>query len=85
MDKIIKKKWMNFVFSHKSDSEKTEIWDVLKKDVDTHLGVIYWEGSFRQYVFRPADMTYFSASCLKEIEEVIMELYNKWKMNHSKN
>lgn len=38
------------------------------------LGTIEWHSPWRQYVFFPADLTYWSAGCLRDLQEQISRL-----------
>jgi hypothetical protein len=63
---------------------KTKVWG-LRKDSDKamgeYLGSIDWRGSWRQYVFRPAECTDWSKGCLlfvaSFLEQVNKEHRNK--------
>lgn len=53
---------------------KTEIYRVMSVHYDVELGTIEWHSPWRQYVFFPADLTYWSAGCLRDVEEQISRL-----------
>jgi len=52
---------------------KTNVYSVNKKD-GTQLGLIFWHGSWRQYVFNPLPDTIWSHDCIEEIKNYLRYL-----------
>ncbi len=76
--------YLHFKFAKFSPTGKTEIWYVKHKDDDTELGVIKWDGGWRQYVHHPASQTKFSRGCYKSINTFIDELMNRHNAKKNK-
>jgi len=50
---------------------KTKAWGCWNNRHHTLLGLVQWDGAWRQYVFWPSDRTQFSAGCLADIQDFI--------------
>ena len=60
-----------------AEKPKTTVWEVQNKKGDYSLGIIKWNPGWRQYCYFPDDKLVFSAGCLKDICEFIIELRSK--------
>ncbi len=57
---------------------KLHTYLVFNKKFDEGIGVIYWRGGWRQYVFQAKPEIDMSRSCQKEIIEYIDKLMKEW-------
>ena len=73
--------YIRFVQRPNNPERKTEIWDCQNVRHGHELGVIRWDGGWRQYIFAPAiySMPIFSAGCLADIQDFIGQLIAKRK------
>ncbi len=55
------------------EGKKTNVWAVFNKSKGAFLGLIRWVGGWRQYIFAPEAATYFSVSCLQDIQDFIKD------------
>lgn len=53
---------------------KTDLYRVMSVHYDVELGTVEWHSPWRQYVFFPADLTYWSAGCLRDVTGFIERL-----------
>lgn len=61
-------------------SVKTQTWDCRNIRHGTQLGVVKWDGAWRQYVFEPSRRgVIFSAGCLADIQHFIRQLREERK------
>ncbi len=60
-------KWIEFKFSHNSESGKTKVWQVIAEDGYVVLGGISWFARWRKYTFMPYAGTVFEQDCLRDI------------------
>jgi len=76
-----------FINQCHNPGKKTWLYSV-RKDVDRKcagqfLGVIKWNGAWRQYCFYPDKETYWSSSCMQGITDFLMEITQiqraKWR------
>lgn len=58
---------------------KTVVYRVMSVHRGTQLGIICWHGPWRQYVFWPAEGTYWSVGCLADVQEFIAGLMAEWR------
>lgn len=66
-------KWMVTKLLPRLDGRKTQRWAVWNHS-GACLGVVKWEGTWRQYVFWPEPSTIWAASCLSDLAEFVREL-----------
>lgn len=59
--------------------KKTKIFNIFNKVTEDYLGIIKWNGSWRQYCFYPDSYTHWARGCLKEIYEFIEKLMEERK------
>lgn len=72
-------KYLGFCYRGKSDSGKTEKYNVYNKVHGMLLGEIKWHGAFRKYGFFPILETVFDSQCLKEIGEFLDKMMRERK------
>jgi len=65
-------KYIRFVLAEQKP--KTSVYFCINRKGGDNLGRVEWYGSWRQYCFMPMEDTVFSASCLKDIQNFILEL-----------
>ncbi len=66
-------KWMVAVKQPRLPGRKTDRWEVINRS-GVRLGVIAWEGGWRQYVFWPNSQTIYAASCLSDLATFVAGL-----------
>jgi hypothetical protein len=66
-------KWTTATFLETSASGKTDIWAIHAVADGTPLGRVCWYGSWRQYVFFPADHTLWNPDCLNEVSRFVVK------------
>lgn len=62
------------IFNLLAKNEKTNIYEVISKLHDTHLGFIRWYGAWRCYAFFSDAETIWNKDCLHDIELFIENL-----------
>ena len=73
------KKYLNFMVIE--EKPKTKVYSVNKED-GSRLGIIYWYGAWRQYIFQPTEDTIWNTGCLKEIINFIEALMRKRRIEN---
>ncbi len=68
----IMSKYIEFVFRDGSVSGKTRIWEILSISSGCGLGLIKWNGSWRQYTLHPYEGTMWNHQCLAEVSEFLI-------------
>lgn len=58
---------------------KTSVWSVMNIRHNDQIGIIQWDGGWRQYVFTAFPSTIWSSGCLKDVQEFIEALMAEWK------
>lgn len=53
--------YLSFRYQGRTDSEKTQIWNV------NNLGVIKWKAGWRCYAFYPLPDSFYEEECLRDI------------------
>jgi hypothetical protein len=53
---------------------KTQQWIIVSVSSNDILGVIKWNGPWRQYVFHAGPNTFWSVGCLNDVQEFIDDL-----------
>ena len=75
---VMKKEYqyIRFVQRPSIAERKTSIWDCRNIRHGDLLGIIRWDGAWRQYVFAPTTISspIFSAGCLADIQDFIGQL-----------
>lgn len=71
--------YIDIRWAGRSDSGKTDVYDVTNRERGTALGVVKWWGRWRQYAFLPAGDCVFSAGCLTDIADAIAVLMSDRK------
>jgi hypothetical protein len=66
-----REKYIEFTIIEKKP--KTNVYSVNKTD-GTQLGLIFWHGAWRQYIFNPLPDTIWSHDCLDEINNFLRQL-----------
>lgn len=68
-------RFISFVERGVEPIRKTKVWDCLNQGHGYHLGIIRWDGGWRQYVFAPATLSLpiFSTGCLADIQDFIRQ------------
>jgi hypothetical protein len=56
---------------------KTQVWNVVSKKRGDIIGVIKWDGRWRQYTFFPATKTTWSHDCLVDVIVFLRKLKEK--------
>lgn len=67
-------KYLRFVEEPRPKGRKTGIWSCRNKSSNTELGVIRWNGHWRQYCYFPTVQAVYSAGCLMDIADFIGRL-----------
>jgi hypothetical protein len=73
--------WLEFISIGIPANRKMAVYNVRNQVANSHIGVIYWYGGFRKYVFEPAGETIFDANCLQEVSTFLKGLMEEWKKN----
>ena len=55
-------------------TRKTKVFEVASKHDDSILGMIQWDGGWRQYVFEPCENCKWSWDCLSQLSDFIKKL-----------
>ena len=68
-------KWIDIVDCGRLPGRKTKRWQVLSAKSGGSLGIIYWWGPWRQFVFEPdgASRIIFEEDCLTDIADFIRQ------------
>ena len=66
-------KWMIANLLPRLDGRKTQRWAIWNHS-GVYLGVVKWEGGWRQYVFWPEPSTLWAASCLTDLAAFVADL-----------
>ena len=53
---------------------KTNVYFVVNRSKDTHLGEIRWFPTWRQYTFMPEPETIWNKDCLRQVVEFLEEI-----------
>ena len=69
------KSYLKFVDLIVTSPRKTRVIEVMSKSKSERLGIIRWEGRWRQYVFSPMESTIWSRGCLQEVKDKLLDLY----------
>jgi hypothetical protein len=62
-----------------TEGEKTNIYSILNKNFNISLGIIKWNGKWRQYCFYPESERVFSIGCMQDISKFIIKLREERK------
>lgn len=73
--------WLEFISIGIPAKRKMAVYNVRNQVANHHIGVIYWYGGFRKYVFEPSSEIIFDANCLREISAFLDDLMMEWKQN----
>lgn len=60
---------------------KTKIWGIINKSSGVPIGYIRWYGAWRQYCLYTHPDIVFSAGCLADIKDFIIDAMNEWRNN----
>jgi hypothetical protein len=72
-------KYIHFEKSY--DTGKTQQWRVINKSSGFNLGLIAWNGGWRQYTFLPSENTEFTNGCLETIIKFLNRLNKEKRIN----
>jgi hypothetical protein len=72
-------KYQYIRFLEEHTTGKTSKWSCLNNKSDDCLGMVRWDGGWRQYVFWPEDCCMFSNGCLRDIADFLDQLNAKQK------
>ena len=73
-------KWIEFTdITNPVLQYKTKMYGVDNKETNERIGIIKWDGEFRQYAFFPHDNTVYEKTCLKDISEFLQKLMDERK------
>lgn len=85
---------LKFTRRNKLKGKKTNIYNVIKvqrdklnenyDSVETHLGLIKWNGAFRQYWFEPNNDTGWSADCMDLVSAFLKETNKRYRKKWQK-
>jgi len=73
------KSHLDFKVQPKIKSRKTRIYSVINKRFCEKIGIIYWNGAWRQFVFEAQPCIAMSRSCMKEVISFIDKLMVQWR------
>ena len=68
----MKTKYIEFIFRERSASGKTSIWEVVSNSSGCGLGLVKWNGAWRQYTLHPYQATMWNHQCLADIREFLI-------------
>ena len=73
--------YIRFIERPVSAEAKTKKWDCLNIRHGSQLGLVRWDGGWRQYIFAPATLSVpiFSADCLADIQDFIEQTMRERK------
>lgn len=75
--------YLSFTKIKKPKDRKTDIWEVFSMN-KIPVGLIKFNGAWRQFIFEPADTTFWSYSCLEQIVEFLKEKNLEWRKKHAR-
>lgn len=77
------KAYVTFKKLRRKKDRKTDIWIVNKInsniEIVEKLGIIKFDGAWRQFICETANNTKWSASCFDQISDFLKEQNNKWR------
>lgn len=59
---------------------KTNVYSVCSNSDDQRIGLIYWHGAWRQYVFEPHVEVIWSIGCINELSKFLGKLKTNKKL-----
>lgn len=74
MDEQTQLKHLEFILVGKSESGKTNLWEVKNKTLNYEIGMIKWAGNFRKYAFYPKNDTMYDSNCLHAIADFLTQV-----------
>ncbi len=78
---ILKTEYEYLIFVEMPSAGKTSRYSCRNKKHNEQLGVIKWDGGWRQYVYLDTTPAKYSAGCLKDIGDFIKQLMEERKDN----
>ena len=69
----MKTKYIEIIFRERSPSGKTCIWEIVSNSSGCGLGLIQWNGMWRQYVLYPNQGTMWSHECLDDVKAFLVK------------
>jgi len=68
----MKTEYIEFIFRERSPSGKTCIWEVVSNSSGCGLGLIKWDGSWRQYILDSYEATVWNHQCLANVRDFLI-------------
>ena len=68
----MKTEYIEIIFRERSETGKTCIWEVIANSTGCGLGLIKWNGAWRQYTLFANEGTVWNHRCLNDIREFLI-------------
>lgn len=75
-------KYLKFNRMPPPEGGSTQVWAVVSKSSDAHLGLVKWYAKWRQYCFFPRQGTIWNPDCLDEVAAFTRAATKEHRLSH---